>query len=253
MTDNMHRKSSFMKIEGIKALIFDLGGTLFKPVSDMCSLTRDYLIEIDIDRRHDYPDSEIINATKGPDEWLANYMIEKQVGPHWVPSYDDWIEYDRLLLADLGIDDIEVVKKYQAKWDDFQSSAIPELIEGCKECLEKLDNRGFKLGVASNRFGDPADVLRANSIYHLFDAIEYTNVPGYRKPSPYMLIRIAQHLGINPHKCAYIGNVVKYDVEAASRAGMLPVLLTWIDPQEADLVTSDTIVVEHIEDLMEIF
>lgn len=241
-----------MKIEGIKALIFDMGGTLYKPVSDLCSLTRDFLVEANIDGKHDFPDSEIVAATEGPDEWLSNYMIEKQVGPHWVPSYDEWIEYDKQLLASLGIDDIEVVKRYQVKWDQFQATAIPELIEGCKEGLEKLHARGFKLGIASNRFGDPGEILRKSSIHHLFDSIEYTNVPGYRKPSPYMLVRVAQQLGINPHKCAYIGNIVKYDIEAASRAGMMPILLTWVDPQEADLVTSDTLIIEHLEDLMEI-
>ena len=241
-----------MKIEGIKALIFDMGGTLYKPVSDLCSLTRDFLVEADIDGSHDFSDSEIVAATEEPDEWLSKYMIDKQVDPHWVPGYDEWIEYDKQLLASLGIDDIEVVKKYQAKWDEFQAAAIPELIEGCKEGLEKLHARGLKLGVASNRFGDPGEILRKSSIHHLFDAVEYTNVPGYRKPSPYMLDRVAQQFDINPHNCAYIGNIVKYDVEAASRAGMIPILLTWVDPEEADLVTSDTIVIEHLEDLMEI-
>ncbi|MHA2236345.1 MAG: hypothetical protein ACXABH_13515, partial [Candidatus Thorarchaeota archaeon] len=57
---------------------------------------------------------------------------------------------------------------------------------------------------------------------------------------------------IDPHNCAYIGNIVKFDVEAASRAGMVPVLLTWVDPDEESLVTSDTVVIEHIDDLMEI-
>ena len=241
-----------MKIEGIKALIFDMGGTLYKPVSDLCSLTRDFLLEVDIDQKRDFPDSEIVAATESPDEWLSKYMIENEVDPHWIPNYDIWIEYDKILLSELGIDDIEVVRRYQAKWDEFQESAIPELIEGCKEGLENLHAKGFKLGIASNRFGDPGDILRKSSIHHLFDFIEYTNVPGYRKPSPYMLMRVAQQLGINPHKCAYIGNIVKYDVEAANRAGMLPILLTWVDPQEVDLITSDTLVIEHLEDLMEI-
>ncbi len=241
-----------MKIEGIKGLIFDMGGTLYKPVSDLCSLTRDFLVEADIDGSHDVSDSEIVAATEGPDEWLSKYMIEKQVDSHWAPGYDEWIEYDKQLLASLGIDDMEVVKRYQAKWDEFQATAIPELVEGCKEGLEKLHARGLKLGIASNRFGDPVEILRKSSIYHLFDAVEYTNVPGYRKPSPYMLDRVAQQFDINSHNCAYIGNIVKYDIEAASRAGMIPILLTWVDPEEKDLVTSDTIVIEHLEDLMEI-
>ncbi len=241
-----------MKIEGIKALIFDMGGTLYKPVSDLCSLTRDFLVEADIDGSHDFSDSEIVAATEEPDEWLSKYMIDKQVDPHWVPGYDEWIEYDKQLLASLGIDNIEIVKKYQAKWDEFQATAIPELVEGCKEGLEKLHARGLKLGIASNRFGDPGEILRKSSIHHMFDAIEYGNVPGYRKPSPYMLDRVAQQFDINSHNCAYIGNIVKYDIEAASRAGMMPILLTWVDPEEEDLVTSDTIVIGHLEDLMEI-
>ncbi|MHA2177207.1 MAG: HAD family hydrolase, partial [Candidatus Thorarchaeota archaeon] len=200
-----------MKIEGIKALIFDLGGTLYKPVSDLCSLTRDFLIDAGIEKAHNLSDAEIVAATHGPDEWLSKYMIEEQVDLHWVPSHEEWIEYDKILLAQLGIDDIEVVERYQSKWDTFQETARPELIEGCKEGLEKLHERGFKLAIASNRFGDPTSILKESSIYDLFDVIEYTNVPGYRKPSPYMLVRIAKELSINPHKCAYIGNVVKFD------------------------------------------
>ena len=172
-----------MKIEGIKALIFDLGGTLYQSVSDMCNLTRDFLIDAGVARAHDLSDSEIVAATQEPEEWLSNYMIEKQVGLHWVPSYEEWIEYDKILLAELEIDDIQTVKKYQAKWDEFQETANPELIEGCKEGLEKLNENGFKLGVASNRFGNPSEILRGDSILNLFDVVEYTNVPGYRKPS----------------------------------------------------------------------
>jgi HAD superfamily hydrolase (TIGR01549 family) len=238
-----------MKIEGIKALIFDLGGTLYRPVSDMCGLSREFLVELGIG---EYSDSDIVEATKGPDEWLDSYMVENQVNLHWVPDYDVWIEYDRLLLSSFGVKDLEVVKRYQAKWDEFFDNVKPELIEGCREGLEKLHKQGFKLAVASNRFGDPSEYLRDDSILHLFDAVEYTNVPGYKKPSPYMLIRVAQQLGMNPNKCAYIGNIAEYDVEAATRAGMVPVLITWIDPQEEDLLTSDTVVIEHIDDLTEI-
>ncbi|MFX1483738.1 MAG: HAD family hydrolase [Promethearchaeota archaeon] len=241
-----------MKIDGVKALVFDLGGTLYKPVSDMCSLTREFLREGEPENVEGIPDSEIIAAISGPDEWLTNYMIEKHVDPHWVPGYDEWIEYDRLLLAEMGIEDMEIVRRYQKRWDEFHSTATPELMDGCKECLEELHSSGIKLGVASNRFGDPSDILNKSGIHHLFDAIEYTNVPGYRKPSPYMLIRVAQQLGINPHRCAYVGNVVRYDVDAATRAGMIPILLTWIDSQELESITADTVVIEHIEDLMKI-
>jgi FMN phosphatase YigB (HAD superfamily) len=67
-----------------------------------------------------------------------------------------------------------------------------------------------------------------------------------------MLLKVAAAFGTNPHKCAYVGNIVEYDVVSATRAGMIPVLLTWCDPQEEDKISSDTVVIEHIKDLMEI-
>ena len=158
-----------------------------------------------------------------------------------------------MLLAALGVKDrADIVLDYQKQWDRFHEAASPELVEGCKEGLEELKDRGFRLGIASNRFTDPTRHLEDSGIYHLFEAVEYTNVPGYRKPSPYMLVQVAAALSTNPHRCAYVGNIVEYDVVASTRAGMIPVLLTWCDPQEEEKVSSDTVMIEHINDLMEI-
>jgi HAD superfamily hydrolase (TIGR01549 family) len=242
-----------MKLENITGVIFDLGGTLFKTVSDMCGLTRDFLSSSGIGERHEFPDEDIIAATMAPDEWLDRYMIENNVDIHWRPETEHWMEYDRRLLATLGVENREdIVLDYQAQWDNFHEVASPELMEGCRECLEELKKRGFKLGIASNRFTDPTLHLQNAGIHHLFEAVEYTNVPGYRKPSPYLLVKIASVFGTNPQRCVFVGNIVKYDVVAATNAGMIPILLTWLDPEEIEKITSDTIVIEHIDDLLEI-
>ena len=242
-----------MKLENISAIIFDLGGTLYRPVSDMCGLTRDFLSGTGFGEKHDFPDSAILEAIREPDEWLHNYMIENDVDIHWSPDQEQWIEYDRMLLAYLGVKDHEdIVLDYQKQWDRFHDFASPELIEGCQEGLAELKNRGFKLGIASNRFGNPTPLLEDSGILHFFDAVEYSNVPGYKKPSPYLLVKIAAMLGVNPHRCAYVGNIVEFDVVAATRAGMIPVLLTWCDPEEEEKITSDTVVIGNIMELLEI-
>jgi HAD superfamily hydrolase (TIGR01549 family) len=242
-----------MKLENISAIIFDLGGTLYRPVSDMCGLTRDFLNDAGLGQKQDFSDEAIMAAIKGPDEWLHNYMIENDVDIHWRPDHEHWIKYDRMLLAALGVKHREdIVLDYQKQWDRFHDIANPELMEGCQEGLEELKNRGFKLGIASNRFADPTPLLEDSGILHLFDAIEYTNVPGYKKPSPYLLVKVAAMMGTNPHRCVYVGNIVEFDVVAATNAGMIPVLLTWCDPEEEEKITSDTVVIEDIKDLMEI-
>ncbi len=242
-----------MKLEGITGIIFDLGGTLFRTVSDMCGLTRNFLNNVQLGESGDFSDADILAATKEPDAWLNSYMMENDVGSHWKPELEHWIEYDRRLLAALGVKDREdVVLDYQKEWNSFHEIASHELMKGCTEGLEELKRRGFKLGIASNRFTDPTQHLETAGIHHFFDVVEYTNVPGYRKPSPYMLVKVAAAFGTNPHRCAYVGNIVEYDVVAATRAGMIPILLTWCDPQEEEKISSDTVVIGHIKDLLEI-
>ncbi len=241
-----------MKLDGITALIFDMGGTLYQPVSDMCSLTRNFLEVTESGDGREYTDATIKSALQTPDEWLAEYMVKNNVDVHWQPQHEHWIEYDRLLLESLGVENQELVHEYQAKWDEFVQSAKPRMIEGIDSLLHQLHERGFRLGIASNRFSDPTRILERDSILPLFDIVEYTNVPGYRKPSPYMLLRAADQLQINPHRCAYVGNIVELDVVAAERAGMVPILLTWVDPQEIHKIESDIIVIEHLADLLEI-
>jgi len=243
-----------MNIEGIDAVIFDLGGTLYEPGSDICGLTKKFMSDVGIEGADRLTDDKIKEALVDANQWLWDYMVENNVDMHWEPTTSEWIEYDFLLLRDLGFEeDIEShAVEYQKRWEKFLSQVVPVLIDGVRETLQELKQRGFKLGVASNRYRDPESVLQENNIFHLFESIEYTAVPGYAKPSPFMLLRVAEELGVNPRKCAYVGNIVEYDCVSAQRAEMVPILLTWVDPQEVDKVTTDVIIIDHIADLLEI-
>ncbi len=243
-----------MKIEGLDALIFDLGGTLYEPSSDICSLTKQFMFDVNIQGADSLTDDKIKEALVAANQWLWDYMVENNVDMHWEPTTKEWIEYDILLLKGLGfgenIDSHAI--EYQKRWDRFFDELKQPLIDGVHDTLQELQQRGFKLGVASNRYSDPKKTLQTDSIYDLFGSIEYTGVPGYAKPSPFMLLRVAEELGVNPRKCAYVGNIVQYDCVSAQRAEMLPILLTWVDPQEVDKVTTDVVIIDHIADLLEI-
>lgn len=243
-----------MNIEGIEALIFDLGGTLYEPASDICGLTKQFMLDVGIDDSVELTDRHITDALVDANNWLWNYMVENNVPVHWEPGKNEWIQYDIALLKGLGVeDDVEsLAEQYQERWDKFFDDVKPVLIKGVRETLKELLRRDFGLGVASNRYSDPKRTLVTDSIYDLFGSVEFTGVPGYAKPSPYMLLQVAEDLGVNPRKCAYVGNIVEYDCVAAERAEMIPVLLTWVDPHEVDKITTDVVVIEHIADLLEV-
>ncbi len=236
----------------IDTIIFDLGGTLYRPLDQLVNIARKHLIEAGIHDCEKITDEVMETALDWQrNDFLIRYMLEHDVDPYWEPTRDLWIQYDRILLENLCIDgDLDTLAEaYQSKWDEYIPTTKPELVEGCKEVLEDLSAKGYKLGIASNRFGDPRRYLVTDEIIDLFGAIEYTAVPGYAKPSPYMLLTVAKNLGSNPLRCAYVGNLVKDDVMAAQRASMLPVLLTWCDPEQRDLAPEGTVIIEHLNEL----
>ncbi len=244
-----------MDLNNVDTVIFDLGGTLYEPIEGLVSTARRHLIESGIEECEDLTDEEIEKALDTQrNDWLIQYMLENNVEPHWEPTREDWIKYDRLLLEVLCIDgDLDkLAAMYQDKWDAFHQIAKPKLIDGCKDLLAEISAGGYKLGIASNRFGDPSKHLETDEIEQYFGAIEYTAVPGYAKPSPYMLLEVARSLGSNPHRCAYVGNIVEHDVVSAKRAGMVPILLTWVDSEQRDLAPEDTVIIDHICELQEI-
>ncbi|MHA1575717.1 MAG: HAD family hydrolase [Candidatus Thorarchaeota archaeon] len=241
-----------MVLKGIEAVIFDLGGTLQRPALDLLEKTSQYLADCGIT---EYSRSEIEEAIrKGRDEWLHQYMMKNNVGPRWQPSREVWVEHDRFMLESLGVKENldQLAEAYQEKWDIYLRDFTYSSISVCIPVLEELQARAYKLAIASNRVDNPIPSLEADGILGLFGSIEYTMVPGYVKPSPYMLLKVSSELGVNPKRCAYVGNIVQFDVVAAQRAEMTPILLTWCDPEEIDKAPKDTIMIGHIKELLDI-
>ncbi len=94
---------------------------------------------------------------------------------------------------------------------------------GAEEAVHALHGRGVPIGIVTRnsraaavltmeRLGMPVMPLKARE-----DAAP--------KPDPEALLAIAAEWGLAPALCAYIGDF-RFDIEAAERAGMLPVLYT---------------------------
>jgi phosphoglycolate phosphatase len=243
-----------MKLEGLHVFLFDIGGTLYRKPIDLGDMARQFLGEIGLSEYSHYTDDELTAVRmKRADKWLDEYMLDNNVDRHWAPPREIWIEYDKLFLHDLGAkgDVDHLAREYQYRWDHLHPGLHSRLLDGVMPALREIKNRGYKIGICSNRFTDPIPRLKRDSLLPLFDIIEWTNVPGYRKPAPYMLSKAAAKLEVNPSKCAYVGNMVEFDVPAAKNAGMIPILLTW-GYQINDPLSSDTIIIEHISQLLEL-
>lgn len=244
-----------MSLEDIRALVFDMGGILYDTPRETTVMTRFILKELELHEFEEYSDQTIEDTINRIDDLFDRNLVEANQEPHWLPSYDDSVEYDRLILKELGVKgDLNEMASYaHSEWLKALPNMMPRFLEPCREVLETLRSSGYQLGVASNRRNDPLPRLESDGVLHLFDSVEYSCVPGYRKPSPYMLLQVASKLGINPRKCAYIGDRIKHDIAAAKRADFLPILLVWCGLEESEKAPEDVIVIEHISELLDIF
>jgi len=244
-----------ISLKGFKAIIFDLGGTLYCPNLRLLEFKRYFLSACGYGEPSDFSEERVREALVEPRRWLGNLMKEKMPSPYWEPSVDEWKEFDRLFLQGLGLDD-NPDKMSEAQLNDWEKALDAlgvHLIGNCKEVLEELSARGYGLGVASNRFGDPRPELKKSSILNLFGAIEWTHVLGYRKPSPYMLLKVADKLGVNPLKCVYVGNSIRADVGAAQRAGMKPIFIPICNFKPSQNLPEGLSVISEMKDLLELF
>ncbi len=239
-----------------KLVIFDIGSTLYQPLVDHYTMTRQLL------EAHDYhgvSERAIQAAFEAADECLDRYMLTKNVDMHWRPSPEVWLEYNRYVFRRIGIekDSDRLAAEYQQMWMSLRSDKRRMLYAGVAQTLKEIVESGHAIAIASNRFDDPTEFLLRDGISNLFSAIEYSNVPGYRKPSPLMLLIVAYRLGINPRRCVYVGNTVAEDIEAARRAEMQPVLIRWNmnegpthEEPTSESIPDNTIVISHIEEIL---
>lgn len=238
-----------------EAIIFDMGGTLYDVRRESVVMVRLFLRELGLSKFNHLSDEQIEQLMQPADAWFDRTVVERDAGAHWLPKAEDWVEYDRRLLTELGVkQDLDSkARECERKWAAVPVEKRSNLLEGCRPVLEELKSRGYRLGIASNRHNDPSARLAYDGLSAFFGAVEYSCVPGYKKPSPYMLVQAATALRVNPRKCVYVGDSIKYDVEAATRAEMTPVLLVWCNPEEGMKASAGTTVIHHIRELVEVF
>ncbi|MDH4213457.1 MAG: HAD family hydrolase [Candidatus Thorarchaeota archaeon] len=238
------------RLESIKAVIFDLGDTLYTLPYSVDDYHMRFLREVcgddftvsysELDRAHDAAEAA-----------LDRLIEESATSPDYALTTDEWILFDRILLENLGVKENidEKSRKYQQLWDRLITSQPNKLRPGAKELLEELGERGFKMGIASNWDQSPHDLLSDSGIRHFFQSLQWTLVKGYAKPSPYMLIMNAYELGVNPLRCTFVGNKENLDVEAARKAGMLPIWLNNSAGSSSEL-REDTLIISELRELL---
>jgi len=189
---------------------------------------------------------EIFNLaiTRG-DAQMDQFQLDHNVGPLWGADPEHWIDFDRRVFESLGILDLsdsQILRIERAWKKEITEGDYETFTDDAITILKELHARGYILGLVTRRHDNPVGALKKVGLFDLFSTVRWTGVRGYAKP-----------IGVNPRLCAYVGNWVDVDVGAATRADMVPILVTWADPKEAEKAPKDTIVIESLLELLDMF
>lgn len=210
-----------------KAVIFDLDGTLVDTLKDL-ALSVNHALESMSEPKHSV-ESYRMRIGKG-----SRYMISCS-------------------LADDKQDLIDEILKLQVAYyaDHLLDHAQP--YPGIVEVLDELKKRKYILAVLSNK----PEPFTCKMVDHYFGNGYFDYVVGGRadlplKPDPTSALLVAEKLAVSAQETAFVGDTA-LDMQAANRAGMHAVGVTWGFRPRKDLQDNGAhVLIDNAEELLEI-
>ena len=197
----------------VKAVLFDLGGTLIK-TADIPEIFKRILQNYGVN----VPIEEIREAHRGVEESeVVEGMLEG--------GQDFWIGWNLKVLERVGIQEkiAFLAKKIDELWWEH---ADLEVYADAIDTLVQLKAKGVKTGVITNGLRrDYENILDRLSLTNSFDVVVGIDTLNKAKPDKEIFLHTVKMLGVHPEQAVFIGDSVKYDYEGAERAGLKPLLI----------------------------
>ena len=181
------------------ALLFDLDGTLADTYAIVLSCFRYSIHEV---LGKDLPDEELMKKVGQP---LAVQMEDFS---------DDANERAELL---------RVYSEYSEEIHDNMITVFPGVIQG----LAQLKLAGYKMAIVTSKRRYMAEHgTKLLGIHGFFDEIVSSDDTEKHKPNPEPVLYACEKLGVNPEKCAFVGDS-PFDLQAGRDAGCDTIAVSW--------------------------
>ncbi|WP_449462831.1 HAD family hydrolase [Tardisphaera miroshnichenkoae] len=177
----------------IKAVVFDMDGTLVDSKEAVVTQLTDYSIKMG---RQPLPRDQLIKLIGKTDRDIARTLVG-----------DDEELIDRAI-------------NWFNESHEIYYGKLARLFPGVEECLRLLKEKGYRLGIASNATTEIVRrFLRWSELGGLIEATATADqVQG--KPAPDMILKLAREFGVQPSEVVYVGDTT-IDVIAGRAAGAI--------------------------------
>ncbi len=208
---------------GIKAVFFDLDGTLRHNIPAGGEVFADYAAQLGLPIKHE----DRLRAFRWENYYWANstdLKEDKKIYPE--ENRDFWLHYSRRQLIALGASKTQAEELALQVHEYMEESYKPNSIvpEDVRRILPALKSSGFKMGVISNREKPFQAEIEALGLSPYFDFSMAGGEVNAWKPEPEIFIHACRRADVRPQEAIYVGDNYFADVVGARRAGLHPIL-----------------------------
>lgn len=200
-------------MEGVKAVLFDLGDTLIRTAS-VAKILQRILSLYGVKR----PLPEIEKACREAE-------LEISIEDYRLPYMEFWVKWNLRILKRLGIvEDLDRLSEEIVRvwWDNADVELYPDVMETVKHLRE----RNLKLGIVTNGFKNDIDeILPRVGLEGVFEIAVGVDAVGKPKPYKDIFLHAVERLGIRPHEALCVGDSLEMDYIGALKAGLKAILL----------------------------
>lgn len=224
----------------IRAILFDVGGTLVEGAMPWYDLYQEALVRT----ARPMPARDMMRCYES--------AIDRMVADKQMMTSAEAVKLPRLshyLADELGLSEGRLQVAVDEVLFDHPEARHLVCAAGARETLEVLRARGYRLGVMSNWSADLPLVLSRLELRHYFEAVFASESLGYAKPHAAAFLVPLDRLGLTPGESAYVGDLYHVDIVGSREVGMTPVLR---DPLGLEL-HDDVITVARVAELLAVF
>lgn len=236
----------------IEAIFLDVGNTLRIVIEDpefMAQAKKDLMT--------------LVEAKESPEEFFAT--LEKNWKAYRKQSKESLVEasekelWTKWLLPHYPPEKIgPLAGKLTRLWRDHDGRRVPR--DDAKETVIELDRRGYKLGIIANTITETEipDWMESDGVKEYFRVVVLSSKVGLRKPNPEIYWLASRLMGVEPGKCAYLGDNPIRDVEGTRAAGYGMMILfeepaTIAKEPAADVAVKPDYTIRSCRELLDIF
>jgi putative hydrolase of the HAD superfamily len=216
----------------VDGFLFDAGGVLVLPDPTVIG-----------------PLLELYGAPSGIDPYVRAHYAGMAAKSEQGADEHDWHAYDVAYVQALAVaaadaeEAATVLGRTRTEW----LWRYP--VDGAREALRALGERGVPIGVVSNANGQIERVLRRVGVVQVGEGrgapvrcVVDSHVVGVAKPDPRVFDAGLAALGLPADRVGYVGDSVTMDIGGARAAGLVPILVDpFGDHPEADFLTVRTL------------